>query len=86
MNAVVSVTVGFSIEPFSSVALKKYVQGDVTVFFKLWETTIWLLRKHHDGVVLAACGAAELRASSFVFLPLAALISSVIEMQRTDTK
>lgn len=69
---------GFFIEPFSSMALKSMLQ-----VFKLRKTTRWLLHKHHDGVVLAACDAAELRASSFVFLPLAALISSVIEMQKS---
>lgn len=61
-----------------SLALEKCVSGDVTVF-KIWKTTRWFLHEH-VGVVLTACGAAELRASSFVLLPLAAFISAVIEM------
>lgn len=64
-----------------SLALERRVSGDVTIF-KIRKKTRCFLHEHHVGVVLTACGAAELRASSFVFLPLAAFISAVIETQR----
>lgn len=68
-----------------SLALERRVSGDVTIF-KIRKKTGCFLHEHHVGVVLTACGAAELRASSFVFLPLAAFISAVIETQRADTE
>lgn len=68
-----------------SPVLEKRFSGDVTVF-KVWKTTRWFLHEHHIGVVQTAYGAAELRAASFVVLPLAAFINAVIETPRADNR